>query len=273
MNNRRQTIWLVSMLSLMVILSAYYLFTEDVTPATQTADKAGGYQATGSAGTSKTNAEGVQVTEVDGASGADVGTDANSSQAGTDKDASATSDNAATADQGAQTDDGKAAGEATDKTSAEATGGNTDKNAQPSDGQATSGGQDDQAVLEQMNNLTGRAYFDDIQLKRQEQFDREEERLNAIVADTSKHTRDETEAASADLSRLEATEERISSLEEKLLSEYENAVVEQEDNSNFKVVVQADKLDKTQAVSIVETATKELGVAPDRVTVQYIANP
>ncbi|MFC4777461.1 SpoIIIAH-like family protein [Paenibacillus sp. GCM10023252] len=30
MNTKRQTIWLVSMLSLMVILSAYYLFTEDV---------------------------------------------------------------------------------------------------------------------------------------------------------------------------------------------------------------------------------------------------
>ena len=29
MNNKRQTIWLVSMLSLMVILSAYYLFTDD----------------------------------------------------------------------------------------------------------------------------------------------------------------------------------------------------------------------------------------------------
>lgn len=29
MNSKRQTIWLVSMLSLMVILSAYYLFTQD----------------------------------------------------------------------------------------------------------------------------------------------------------------------------------------------------------------------------------------------------
>ena len=29
MNNKRQTIWLVSMLSLMVILSAYYLFTDE----------------------------------------------------------------------------------------------------------------------------------------------------------------------------------------------------------------------------------------------------
>lgn len=30
MNAKRQTVWLVSMLSLMVVLSAYYLFTEDV---------------------------------------------------------------------------------------------------------------------------------------------------------------------------------------------------------------------------------------------------
>ena len=37
MNTKRQTIWLVSMLSLMVVLSAYYLFTEDATP-TDTAE-------------------------------------------------------------------------------------------------------------------------------------------------------------------------------------------------------------------------------------------
>jgi stage III sporulation protein AH len=30
MKNKRQTIWLVSMLGLMVVLSAYYLFTDDV---------------------------------------------------------------------------------------------------------------------------------------------------------------------------------------------------------------------------------------------------
>lgn len=33
MNTKRQTIWLVSMLSLMVILSAYYLFTQDMNDA------------------------------------------------------------------------------------------------------------------------------------------------------------------------------------------------------------------------------------------------
>lgn len=35
MNTKRQTIWLVSMLSLMVVLSAYYLFTEDSTTSLQ----------------------------------------------------------------------------------------------------------------------------------------------------------------------------------------------------------------------------------------------
>ncbi len=36
MNTKRQTIWLVSMLSLMVVLSAYYLFTEDLDSGTLT---------------------------------------------------------------------------------------------------------------------------------------------------------------------------------------------------------------------------------------------
>lgn len=41
MNSKRQTIWLVSMLSLMVVLSAYYLFTEDVNELDFTAVSSG----------------------------------------------------------------------------------------------------------------------------------------------------------------------------------------------------------------------------------------
>lgn len=37
MNNKRQTVWLVSMLCLMVVLSAYYLFTEDTGGSEQVA--------------------------------------------------------------------------------------------------------------------------------------------------------------------------------------------------------------------------------------------
>ncbi|OUS77462.1 hypothetical protein B1748_06580 [Paenibacillus sp. MY03] len=54
MNTKRQTIWLVSMLSLMVVLSAYYLFTQDLNDA----DKLSG-----------SGAETENVSEVNGGSG------------------------------------------------------------------------------------------------------------------------------------------------------------------------------------------------------------
>lgn len=253
MNNRRQTIWLVSMLSLMVILSAYYLFTEDAPSATKTADKAGVQVQDTSK--SSGNTGGVEVSEVDGLSGDDTGLDA-SSGSGTDKDAAA------------------ATGDGTDK-NASPTDNGTDANAAAptdgsSDGSTLSPG--DEAVLEQYNNQTGRAYFDQIQLKRQDDFAKEEERLNAIIGNTSKYSLEEASDAREELSRLEDTEERITSLETKLTGDYGNAVVE-EDNNNYKVVVQADKLDKTEAVTIVETAMKELNVGPGQVSVQYIPNP
>lgn len=41
MNTKRQTIWLVSMLSLMVVLSAYYLFTQDLDDADKLSGNSG----------------------------------------------------------------------------------------------------------------------------------------------------------------------------------------------------------------------------------------
>lgn len=231
MNNRRQTIWLVSMLSLMVILSAYYLFTEDAPSATKTADKAGiqTQDAGGAGSTADNSANGVEVTDMDGLSGS--GTDAITGD-GTDKNAAA---------------DGE-------------------------DGDDSSLSSDDEAVLEQYSSQTGRAYFDQIQLKREDQFNQDVERLNAIIGNTSQYSQEEANDAEKELSRLEDTEEKISSLETKLTGDYGNAVVEEENNS-YKVVVQADKLDKQEAVTIVEAAMKELGVGPGQVSVQYIPNP
>ncbi|CAM3787897.1 SpoIIIAH-like family protein [Cohnella lubricantis] len=216
MNNRRQTIWLVSMLSLMVILSAYYLFTEDAPSATKTADNAGYEVQDGITG----NAGDVEVSEVESSTG--DGTDQGAAANGEDGDS------------------------------------------------ALSPG--DEAVLEQYNSQTGRAYFDQIQLDRLNKISQEQERLNAIIGNTSKYSLEEAADARAELDHLEDTEERITSLETKLNGEYGNAVVE-ETNNNYKVVVQADKLDKQEAVTIVETAMKELNVGPGQVSVQYISNP
>ena len=268
MNNKRQTIWLVSMLSLMVILSAYYLFTEDVTPANQQANN----QVEDTTGTAKNNADGFEITEVDGTAGTATGTDGQTS--GKDEGAAAATDGKAGTDKEAQGgESGQTDGKQTDgKQSDEATASGDKEDSEHASATDGSAKPEDEAVLQGISNQTGAAYFDEIQLKRMESYSKREEELNGIIADTSKHTQEETSAAVEELSRMDATEQRISSLEEKLLADYDNAVVEEENNT-FKVVVQADKLDKTQAVSIVETAMKELNVTPDRVTVQYIANP
>lgn len=210
MNNKRQTIWLVSMLSLMVILSAYYLFTEDVTPNQNV--NGGNLQAEAGDYISKTSdhyADGVEVTEIEHEPNA-VGT----------------------------------------------TGG-------------AGLTEDDEAVLNEYANLRGREYFDQLQRVRQEKFDSESEKLSAIVADTKNHSQEEASTAVEELARLDDTDARITRLEEKLLQDYENAVVTEEE-LNFKVVVQAAKLEKKQAVEIIDLATKELKVTPDRLSVQYV---
>lgn len=50
MNTKRQTIWLVSMLSLMVVLSAYYLFTQDLNDADKLSSEKPGENVTEVAG-------------------------------------------------------------------------------------------------------------------------------------------------------------------------------------------------------------------------------
>ncbi|MFD0670534.1 SpoIIIAH-like family protein [Cohnella sp. GCM10027633] len=221
MNNKRQTIWLVSMLSLMVILSAYYLFTEDVTPAdnasgiTDTAnDPSGATKANG------TNVDGLEITQVDTVTGE------------TD---------------GQQTDDTQAAAEDPSGLSPE-----------------------DQAVINNLGNLKGSEFLDQIQLQRMEARDKTAVGLQAIIADTKNATPEEAQDASEQLTRLEETDERITALESKLLQDFDNAVVEAKDENTYKVIVLSEKLDKKRAVGIVELATNELKVTPDRVSVQVV---
>jgi len=191
MQNRRQTIWLVSMLSLMVILSAYYLLTEEVNPGKKSELSA------------STGQDDIRVTEIDPPQGEEAG------------------------------------------------------------------GMSDEEALESMNRAAGQAFFDQVELNRRTWFDREHERLSMIISDTANHTQEEAAAAVEELSRLEEMDERITSLQTKLLSSYDNAAVELEEN-RYKVIVQADALDRRQAVDIVDLAVRELGITPDQVAVQYV---
>ncbi|SFB20192.1 stage III sporulation protein AH [Cohnella sp. OV330] len=267
MNNKRQTIWLVSMLSLMVILSSYYLFTEDVTQPDRTAQEQ--QMVTDATGvTGAADDDGIEITSVDGAGGlSDEGAAAAS---GGDKSAS-TDGTAAPSKEASASPDASAAPNQETAASPDASKG-TDKEAAASpdagkDGQSAVSPAD-QEVLKGMNNLSAREQFDQIQLEREQAASKAYEDLDKIVADSSK-SQDEAAAAVEEQGRITATEERIASLQDKLVSDYENAVVKQE-GDKFEIIVQADALDSKQAVKIVKLATKELSVKPDAVSVQFI---
>jgi stage III sporulation protein AH len=223
MNNKRQTIWLVSMLSLMVILSAYYLFTEPANNASNTHQTQLGN--TGKA--SATNPDGIAVSEVG---------QATDSITGTKKD-------------GTVTDVASGNNQGTDKSTA-------------------SQSPNDQQVLKGMANLKGSQLLDQKLLEQRDYMSKKAEEFSAIIANT-KVSQAEAIQAQEDLTRLEETDARITSLQTKLLQNFDNAVVSEE-NQNFKVIVLSNKLEKKQAVSIIDLAMKELDVTPDRVTVQYV---
>lgn len=215
MNTKRQTIWLVSMLSLMVVLSAYYLFTDDVNELDLSADPA-------PAGTE------IKVDAVTGgtASESDSGTASESDADAADKGASETA---------------------------------ADANAQKTD----------QEVLKQVSAkaVSGSDYFVAAQMKRTEELAKETERLIAITVDPKK-SNEEVVQAQTELTKLQDLDEKVTRLEETLTKDYPNAVVLQ-DGGKWRVVVQAEKLEKSEGVSIIDQVTKELNVTPDKVMVQY----
>lgn len=220
MNTRRQTVWLVSMLSLMVVLSAYYLFTDDADSLK-----------TASEGTNTENVNMVDVTEVDGA------------------------DAEANKDQLAQSVD-EAAGQEENQIENEAA----------AQADATS----DQEVLDKVaaQASTGQDFFISKQLQRVEDLSKETDRLMNIIADTEgKQDTETVSKAIEDLRNIEDKQAKFTSLEEELLKDFQDAVVFEEANK-WKVVVKAEILEKSEAVSIVDKVIAEMGVTPDRVEVQ-----
>ncbi|ALS28406.1 SpoIIIAH-like family protein [Paenibacillus cisolokensis] len=205
MNSKKQTVWLVSMLSLMVVLSAYYLFTEDV----KTPDLLTDNTQTGQNGDAA-EAGGIVVDEV-GREGAaeDTGTDGLSDA--------------------------------------------------------------DREVLERLDaqGMIAGSVFDDMQYKREQNFITQYDKLMATIND-SKSSDDEAAAKAAEeLNELEDKYAKITDIETNLQQQYNMAVVTEE-NDRYKVVVQSENLDRSQAVGIVELVMNEMDVEPHQITVQYV---
>ncbi|WP_416295136.1 SpoIIIAH-like family protein [Paenibacillus illinoisensis] len=273
MNNKRQTVWLVSMLSLMVILSAYYLFTEDSGPVN--APVAESQQVDGiNQGEVKETAgildptEGLVVNEVVN-EGEVTGSDPAGQPASEDTENPA----AAEGQQAAETEQTPAAesGENKAETNEEADKGTaaTPDASSQTEGSAT---KTDEEVLKEMEEqntaASASSQFQNYQWQREESNNRKYEELMTIAGDLSK-TPEENAKATEELRALEEKEAKINGIEETLSQQFANAIVE-EDADKYKVVVLSEKLDVKQAVSIVDLVMKELAVTQNRISVQYV---
>lgn len=259
MNAKRQTIWLVSMLSLMVVLSAYYLFTEDSGKVDLTT--AGGSVNSTAGGAVSIDMKDPATAKVDAkdAGKVEVKPDPNTAAAGTN----AKTDTKAT---DAKTADPKAADKATsgqsaaDKTTAQA-GAKTDTKADA---------KTDAQIIAQMTNatLSGSDFFADAQLKRDEDIAKKTQDFMSVYTDQKKSIQDQ-EKAYNDLDAMNTMISKIKNLESLLTKDYPDAVVQQ-DGQKYKVSVQAQKLTPSQAVTIVDLTMKELGIGQDKVVIQYL---
>jgi stage III sporulation protein AH len=214
------------MLSLMVILSAYYLFTEDLDPNSSkvannesSIEQTSGMQgATEASSASKDDA--IVVDEVNG-----------STKTSTEDHATADADGISAADQ--KTLDQLAS---QDKASASVTASNV---------------------------------FDELQYKRNEAFMKESDQLMAVIANTKGASSEEAGQAVTKLDALSDKMDRINALEEELNKLYPIAVVDDQ-SSRYKIVVQSEKLERSQAADIIDLVTKTLEVSPSQVVVQYV---
>lgn len=197
MNTRRQTIWLVSMLSIMVVLSAYYLFTEDVEQFPSAGEEF-------NLNDSDFLTEDVVIQDLSTMeiSNENVGTSLTDEQI--------------------------------------------------------------LSVMETQKTM-GSGYFTNLQMERDEAFSKEMDQLLSVINDTEQNT-EATKAALEQYSRLEDLHQKIDYIEAELMKDYENAIVT-EDGEQWKVIVQAEHLEKSEVVSILDLVMNELDIGLSQVTV------
>ncbi|KQX46473.1 SpoIIIAH-like family protein [Paenibacillus sp. Root444D2] len=246
MNAKRQTIWLVSMLSLMVVLSAYYLFTEDVNKldlaTTETINKSQEVK--------------IDMSQVDPANAAK--TDVKATTGGDAK-----VDTKAVTPQNSTKTDVKAdpktdAKTTTTQDASKATTPNTAKT-------------DDQVlkmVEEQARTTSASDYFTNEQMKQRDYFSKTSSDLMEIIID-SKKTPEAVAKATNDLAKLTDIQEKVENLQDVLMKDFPQAIINQ-DGNKWKVTVQSDKLEKSQGVTIVDLVMKELGTGPENIKIQYV---
>lgn len=277
MNNKRQTVWLVSMLSLMVVLSAYYLFTEDSSPANPpVADSEQVSKVKQDAAQEATTKAEEQLNELKVNEVVTNGVVTNGEVTDGASATSTKSDTASTTDPATENSKGDkdtAAPPTTEPATSDqnTTATKTDATAQ-SDDKAASTAKTDQQVLDQVATdqaaqPTAAAVIDNYLLERDVENQKKNDELTTAMNDS---TPKKAAEAQKELHVLEDKQAKITGIEEELQQQFANAVVREEDADKYKVVVLSEKLDAKQAVTIVDKVMKELNVTQDKISVQYV---
>lgn len=246
MNTKRQTIWLVSMLSLMVVLSAYYLFTEDTSaPTKETKDHVRMEQSLEDDATKVGQMPEISVTEVS------TGHEADPSSNGKD-------DTAPT-----QGNDSKSEEAGTSSTGAKEKG----------DGAATSATSTTQEDKEkdvlnkvEAEGVMKRSTIEELQMKRAENYQQEMERM---MGEMNTESGEKTATVYDEMNKFDDHEQKIANLETELQKQYKNAVITQ-NSDKYQILVQSDKMVAKEAVEIVDKVMKDLHVTQDKITVEYV---
>lgn len=287
MNGKRQTIWLVSMLSLMVVLSAYYLFTED-SGASLPKDTAGTIQVdsikdTAGSALPTVGDNGLVVNEVvnQGDVVADEGVVDNTTGTVTTDD-SATGTTSDDSDKTTAADDstkGAANSSDTEKATTDTAAATKDTSKTETSAKDTAAdtttktpAKNDKEILDEVasQSVSASSMFTNYLYDREQKNLKTQRDLLALINDMDKTPADNA-VAQEQLMNLEEKESKIMGIEEQLQQKYGEAIVKEEAGDSYKVVVLSDKLDVKQAVSIVDLVMKELSVSQDKISVQYVS--
>lgn len=249
MNTRRQTVWLVSMLGLMVVLSAYYLFTDDADQLPMVTEQTSGNEIV---------VEGVGMMDPTAAQLGEIDIQQIAALEETEADGeNAAEPLAGSAEAGPET------GTETGSEAAPEAAAGTAPGAAEETAVAT-----DQEVLEQLANMSGTDAITAMQIERDSFFSKQIEELTAALANENA-SEEELTAALNKQSELMDLEAKMIAFEEKLLGNYENvAVTYDSGKQHYTINVSAAELEKSEAVSIVTEAMHDLNIALHQISVR-----
>jgi stage III sporulation protein AH len=106
-------------------------------------------------------------------------------------------------------------------------------------------------------------------LKRNDTLAQQTQSLLTIITDSAQNT-EAVSKAYDDLQVIQNQTAKLNDIEDELGKDFPNVIVTAEAANKWKVVLQDDKLEKSQAVSIVDLVMKELNIGPENISIQVI---